>query len=320
MPSPTSPSSSLLPGAVRFPAGWPGSLAAHVSSGAGAGRVGLLGLPNDEGVALSGVRRGAERGPDGLRLALARFGETHLVERGSDLSSVRVDDLGDVPVHGLSAAAGHPVVEEAVEAAAGECDALVVMGGGHDLSAPAVRGAARAWGAPAGVNLDPHLDVRPVEGGRVSSGTPFWSLLDDGTLTGDRFLEIGASGIWNTASHLEWTRETGAGVRTIEEHRAQPFGEAAVEIAATLNRGDWAFADLDLDGFPRAAASAPGPQGWTVEEAADLAYLLGTLPGVRLFGLYEYAPRFDRDEVQARAALIALAHFLAGVASRTGQR
>ncbi|MCH7493362.1 arginase family protein [bacterium] len=307
---------SEAPGAVAFPTGRPGSLAAHVSSGQGAGRVALLGLPNDEGVAAGGGRRGAAEGPDGLRLALARFGTTHLVERQADLVAVRVDDLGDLPLHGLPPGESHPLAQAGVEAAARDAEAIVVLGGGHDLCHPVVRGAAEAWGEPAGLNVDPHLDMRAVAEGGITSGTPYRRLILDGTLAAGRLLSLGASGLWNSPEDLSWARERGVSVRTLAEHRRRPFGEAAVEIAATLNQGDWAFVDIDLDCLSGAAASAPGPEGFSVAELCDLAYLAGTLRSVRLLGLYEHSPRHDRDEVGARAAILVLAHFLAGVAAR----
>lgn len=279
----------------------------------------MLGLPNDEGVAAGGGRRGAAYGPDALRLALARFGATHLVERQADLTAVRVDDNGDLPLHGLPPAHSHPLAKAGVQAAAEGAQALVVLGGGHDLSHPVVAGAAAAWGTPAGLNVDPHLDMRPVVGGNITSGTPYRRLIEDGILPGGHLLALGASGLWNSQEHLAWAQSQGATVRTLAEHRERPFGEAAVEVASTLNQGDWAFVDIDLDSLPRAAASAPGPEGFAVGEICALAYLVGTLSKVRVLGLYEHSPRHDRHEVGARAAILVLAHFLAGVAARPAQ-
>ncbi len=57
------------------------------------------------------------------------------------------------------------------------------------------------------VNIDAHLDVRPLKDGRVHSGSPFRCLLEDKRFTG-RFAEFAAQGNQCSAEHAAYVTHT----------------------------------------------------------------------------------------------------------------
>ncbi|HBS29666.1 MAG TPA: hypothetical protein DEB06_09510, partial [Phycisphaerales bacterium] len=141
-------------------------------------RVALLGLPDDLGVRLNQGRPGACVGPDAFRAALARFGCPFDARSDTALPAV-VFDAGDVvPAPADTEPAlreTHDRVSQAVLALHRAGLITVCVGGGHDLSFPAIRAlASHAGGMVGGVSVDAHLDVRETAG----SGMPFRALID----------------------------------------------------------------------------------------------------------------------------------------------
>src|SRR5688500_17511874 len=132
--------------------------------------VALLGLPDDLGVRLNGGRPGARDGPSAFRAALGSYGVSWDGRRGVHLDGL-VFDAGDVtPAPGDSEAdllETHARVEAAVQQLHSAGLVVACIGGGHDLTLPAVSALAEHAGlAVGGINFDAHTDVRD----RIGSG------------------------------------------------------------------------------------------------------------------------------------------------------
>ena len=296
----------------------PGRLAARLQRASHHGcRCALLGLPDDLGVQLNGGRPGANAGPSQFRSELARFGVSWDGLGGRELD-LRIFDAGDVePAPGEDEAAlleTHRRVLEAVGFLQAHGMIPVCIGGGHDLSLPAISALSRRHGAAlGGINLDAHLDVRT----RVGSGMPFRHLIESGYLDPQRFAEVGLGRFSNDAADLEWI--SGRGARLIF---AEALLEQPLEVSQLLNhvtRGGPAFVSIDLDGLDQSVApavSAPSPLGVRLHDAARLAEAAGAHPLVQHFYLMEFCPRFDLDSRTARSAVLLFLHFVAGLVVR----
>src|SRR5690606_2974197 len=157
----------------------------------------------DTGVRLNKGRPGASAGPTAFRAALARFGAPWDGRAGKAITP-RVFDAGDlIPAESGSAEAlaeTHRRALECVRALHALGLSVVAVGGGHDLTLPAVTALALHEGrALGGVNVDAHLDVRP----RIGSGMPFRRLIEAGHLIGERFVEVGLGRFVNDRSDTE---------------------------------------------------------------------------------------------------------------------
>jgi formimidoylglutamase len=319
-----------------WPAIRPGTFAATIDGESPEGcAVALLGLPDDTGVRLNGGRPGAAEGPTALRAALARFGTPF--DLGADRAlAVHVFDAGDVePSSGGDEAAleqTHARVEAAVGALHARGMVTVAVGGGHDLTYPAVAAVAAARGrgrggggggggrdgrgpALGGVNFDAHLDVRE----RVGSGMAFRRLIAGGHLDPRAFAEVGLGRFVNDADDVAWLRAQGARLLTADAILDQGLPvESVLEQALAPGLG---FVSIDLDGIDGAAApgvSALNPCGLGVRHACLLAEAAGRDARVAHFDIMELCPRHDEAGRTARIAALLWMSFIAGFAARAG--
>src|SRR4051812_40492798 len=124
------------------------------------GRAALVGFPQDEGVRRNGGRPGAAEAPAEIRRWLYRLTPWD-AETDADLAEAPPLDLGDVRLDGDLEAA-QQALAEVVAAVLAAGAVPVVLGGGHETAFGAYLGYAAA-GWPVGlINVDAHLDVRPL--------------------------------------------------------------------------------------------------------------------------------------------------------------
>jgi len=280
-------------------------------------QVALLGLSDDAGVRLNGGRPGAAAGPAAFRAALARFG-TPWDGRAGKAITPRVFDAGDlVPAEGGSAEAlveTHRRALECVRALHDLGAVVVAVGGGHDLTLPAVTALALREGrALGGVNVDAHLDVRA----RIGSGMPFRRLIEGGHLAGERFVEVGLGRFVNDQSDTAWALAQGAHLLYADElPERQALVPSVFDAAFAAGTG---FVSIDLDAIDQAFApgvSAPNPHGIDVALAARFAEAAGRDPQVRHFDLMELCPAHDEGGRTARVAAYLFMSFVAGLTER----
>jgi formiminoglutamase len=295
-----------------WPQGMPTTrLAAHFHSVPAGCRIGLLGLPDDEGVRLNNGREGAKGGPRALREALAGYG----VADPDGLAWPSVFDAGDV-VPGKDLQETHQRVTEAAAALLEHKLFPIAIGGGHDLTFPFVRAvierekkASEGKGPPlAGVYFDAHLDVRDTPG----SGMPFRALVEQ---CGVKELHVfGVNQFANTREHMEWFRAHGG---RVHGHKAQQQQGGPMHMPVLGN----CFVSFDMDVLDSAHApgvSAMNPCGWSTHQAETWVYGAGRSERVRCFDIMELNPAVDESGRTARVAAHLLLTFLRGFAERHG--
>lgn len=281
--------------------------------------ISFIGVPSDLGTEAGGGRAGSAEAPNAIRRQLLRYGTATNIERCADMRTLRIFDLGNIiPENDI--AKNHKRCEDAVRDALSRSRACIIFGGSHDLSLATVSALSRKHGANiGGMNVDAHFDVRPVIGGVITSGTPFWRLIASERLCGRNFWEVGAQGHVNAKAHMDFLVAHGSQVVFLSEARSvgiativQKFFEATLSCEAL-------FVSIDIDVMAQAFApgsSAPSPDGLFPEDVLSLAYLFGKHSKVRLFEIMEVNPRYDTDERTARLAANIVLEFCAGFANR----
>lgn len=269
--------------------------------------VGLIGVPFDEAIVAGGGRSGAQAGPEAIR---------------KELKQLKIVDFGDVEVVAGDTIRTHQRVTEMVTTVLEKGIFPIVIGGGHDLSFATIRALAEhSKGQVGGINVDAHLDVRPVKDGVISSGTPFRRALEElgGKVEGKRFVELAVSEKINAEEHHQYLRDKGAKVMTLFEFREKGMDD--VMDQALLQVGETAFFDIDIDVVQRDFApgcSAPALVGLTSDEIVKIAFRAGKASNIKLFNLMEVSPKYDVDGKTVRLAVAILENFLAGYSLRSG--
>jgi formiminoglutamase len=276
-----------------------------------AGDIVLLGVCNEVGVLANGGRPGAAEGPIYFRKAFTRLTDACLGSRN-------LWDAGDVP-----SSVEYPVFFEATEAVVSACLAQgavpVVLGGGHDCAYGDYLGlcADKREMPPAVINIDAHLDMRPVTG--PSSGNPFFRMLEHG-LAGEDLAAIGLLHERNATAHVAYAQARGARLHFMEPGKEK---EVLDEVQHVLERfhkkGRRILASFDVDSIGAAWASgvsALNPWGLTSDTAIQLARSFGRCPSVAIFDLMEFSPTYDRDGHTGWLLAFLVSEFIQGLNER----
>jgi formiminoglutamase len=304
--------------AGQWPVMRPGRLSAAIRTSSATGaRVALLGLPDDLGVRLNQGRPGARFGPAAFRNALGSYGTDYDGLIG-EILEVGLFDAGDIePAPGEDEAALLKT-HDRIRAAVLELHQLgllpVCIGGGHDLSLPALSALAQHDARPlGGINIDAHLDVRQ----RIGSGMPFRKLIEGAELEPRRFVEYGLGRFANSLSDTRWLASQGASLVYADAlAEGDPQLMSWFEVAASAGP---AFVSCDLDGLDQTFApgvSALNPCGLSVRQTAKLVEAAGLHPAIRHFDLMELNPTHDEGGRTARVAAFLFLTFVAGLARR----
>ncbi len=283
------------------------------------GRGVLIGFPQDEGVRRNGGRPGAAEAPDAIRRCLYRLtpwdGENDL-----SLADQPPLDLGNVRVT-ADLEESQRALGEVVAAVLRAGAVPVVLGGGHETAFGVYLGYVAA-GLPVGVvNVDAHLDVRPLIDGQGHSGSPFRQMLEHPAhpLPGERYVCLGAQPQNASRAHWVYARRHGCRVRWCGRVRVALKRHFRGEIVQLARAGNHVHITLDADAVRAAdvpGVSAPNPAGLSGSKVIACARLAGSMPKVASLDVAEINPRFDRDGQSARWAALVAWQFLVGLAER----
>ncbi|MFZ9879974.1 MAG: formimidoylglutamase [Phycisphaerales bacterium] len=251
---------------------------------------------SDEGVARNGGRRGAREGGSKLR------------ERLGNLPSVEGVDIVDAGVVGFAGSVleTQEALAWAVERIAALGGTPLVLGGGHDQAYGHFLGVAKALRcAPACVNIDAHLDLRPIPEDGPNSGTPFTQAMEWCAAHGQpfRYAVLGVQRGANTRGLLARAEESGVVMVDADGFAIDMIDEVMDAVDAAVDDADICLS-IDLDVFAAAFApgvSAPSAMG-IAPDASFRRVLRGILATGRVRGveIAELSPTHDIDDRTAR--------------------
>ncbi|MBS7791933.1 agmatinase [Roseococcus sp. SDR] len=258
--------------------------------------IALIGIPFDGGTT---NRPGTRHGPRQLREASGLMRRVHPISLTEPYKLCRVADLGDLPTNPTDLMQTLDLVTEAVAKIRAAGAWALAAGGDHLLSLPLLRGIARAEPAlgPLGmVHFDSHSDTNDTYfgGTRYTHGTPFRRAIEEGLLDPKRVVQIGIRGSLYSAEDMDWAREVGIRIMTIEE--CVDLGPDAVAAEAKRIAGPGpAYLTFDIDSIDPAFAPGTGtPEvgGFTPREAMRI---LRGLRGLDIIAadLVEVSPPYD---------------------------
>jgi formiminoglutamase len=197
----------------------------------------------------------------------------------------------------------------------------IILGGGHETAYGHYLGYVSAQRRIGIVNLDAHLDIRPLADGKGHSGSPFRQALEHPVqpLEGKHYVCLGAQLYATSRDQFLYAQQRGCVVRWREEVSPGLDQHFRRELDRLANEGFPVYLSIDAD-VVRAAdvpgVSALNPAGIPGDQVARCARLAGQCTAVSSLDLVEINPLLDRDGQSARWAALVLWHFLMGVGSR----
>jgi len=287
------------------------------------GDVVLLGFPYDEGVRRNGGRVGAKEGPKAFRKFTEKMGSIVNPEFDIDLREIKIGDAGDIKedqelevAHSQLTAKSQEILKNG--------GIPFVIGGGNDQSYPNAKALLnhnnndKKIGV---VNVDAHLDVRPLKDGKVHSGSPFRLLLEDEHFikTKSKFCEFGSQGSQCSQEHWDYVllRTTTAKIYPLSKVKLDGI-EQAFNACLDFLACDDIFVSFDLDAISSSDApgvSCPANIGLIAEDALFICFIAGKNNKVKYFDVSEYNPLIEEYRT-GRLVTLMFYYFCLGVAAR----
>ena len=266
---------------------------------------------------------GASGTPQAMREMFSAV-STYNLDHDLDLSTaLTVSDAGDALVHVTDSSRSRAGIHDAVAAILTRSprSTLIVLGGDHSITAPSVEAFRdRVSGSVGLVQLDAHMDLRNLEDGGPTNGTPIRQLLESKTVEGRNIVQVGLQSFANARAYRELAKNAGITQITATEVAASDscdIARRALDVAAAHTEA--VYVTLDMDVLDQ--AFAPGvpalvPAGLASRQLFEMMFVLGRDPRVRALDIVEVDPTQDARRATVRVAVYAMLTFLTGVALR----
>lgn len=259
----------------------------------------LLGFCSHTGIARNLGRIGAIEGPDTIRKMLGSLPYHLKVEE--------ISDLGNIIEHG-DLEASHASLYKFISRLLSLHYFPIIFGGGHDLAYPhgkAVLDYCLPKKEKVGViNLDAHLDLRPLTSGKRHSGSPFFQLSEE-FQSDFHYLCMGLQEASNPPTLIAYAEKIKANWVTMEDFQLSNWEKIQETLERFCSDKNKIYLSIDLDGFNSAYApgvSAPSPFGFEPMLILKVINWLAKSKKLISLDLVELNPSFDQDNSTARLA------------------
>lgn len=285
--------------------------------------VAILGAPIDEAVS---YRPGARFGPRAIRLADVSGGAPPTfphMELGVDpAEELTIVDHGDIEAVPGGQERTHEVLRRAVTSVLAAGCVPVILGGDHSILHPNAGAVADhlGRGSVGVIHFDAHADdAEEIWGVRLSHGTPVRHLVEEGSIPGNRILQIGLRGYWPGPEEFAWAREQGLVWYTQGEIDERGLGDVLDEVVERARAWEHVYLSLDIDVVDPGSApgtGTPEPGGLVPREFLAAVRHLALELGFAGMEVVEVSPPYDHADVTSLLAHRAILEALSGLALR----
>ena len=252
----------------------------------------VCGVPWDGGTT---NRPGARHGPREIRNASSLIRLYHPVSLKSPYDKFNIADIGDCPVNPADLENSLSKIEDFYEKINASNTIPLSIGGDHLVSLPILRALAKK--EPIGLfQFDSHSDTWDTYFGgyKYTHGTPFRRAIEENLINPKKYVMIGIRGSLYDPDDMNWAREKGVTIITIDEYYEMGF-EKSMKIVKEVLGDHPSYLTFDIDGIDPTFAPGTGtPEvgGFNVREAQLIIRNLNT---INFLGadVVEVSPPFD---------------------------
>lgn len=256
--------------------------------------IGIVGIPYDGGVT---CRTGARDGPREVRNQSSIMRAINVATGVRPYAMCRIADLGDVRFRNiLNLDQAYLDIQQHFDHIAASKVLPLSVGGDHSITYPILKALRARYEEPlAIIHVDSHTDTwAEFQGSKFHHGAPFRLATDEGLIDPKRTVQIGIRGGQNFSDGLDYSRDQGMRVITIEEFDDRGWRAVAAEARDIVGDRPVYFT-FDIDGLDPVYAPGTGtPEagGITMREAQRL---IREMSGMNFVGgdMVEVAPSLD---------------------------
>lgn len=275
---------------------------------------GLVGLPLSKP---SISHSGASMAP-GVMRSLLRNTATYAIEEALDLKDVPIHDLGDVEMHVTDLKASHQYIEETLYSLYQIYPDMVplILGGDHSVSCPSIKAFGKAKGTVGIIQFDAHHDLRNLDDGGPSNGTPFRGLIESGAINPEHLVQIGLRNFSNSLIYHQYALEQGITVKTMKDVRKKGLLTLVKDAYEQLvSQVDCIYLSVDIDVIDQAFAPgcpAIGPGGVYPDDLFEAIQFLSQQALTQAIDIVEIDPTQDYRDMTSKIGVYSILSFLIG--------
>lgn len=272
---------------------------------------GIVGVPLSKS---SISHSGAAFAPEAIRSVL----QSYTTFSGSTNTEFRqpILDFGDIYMNPTD------ITENQLRAYEGMLSALqteaatwwVILGGDHSISYSAIKAFQEHYGKTGIIQFDAHHDLRNMEDGGPTNGTPFRRLLEDRIIDGKHLVQIGIRDFTNAKEYLKYAKEQNVTVYTMEDvGRLSVISLLEKELARLADQVDIIYLSVDMDVLDQAFAPgcpAIGPGGMDSKTLLEGISFAAKHNKVQAMDIVEIDPTMDFRNMTSRLAAYILFQFM----------
>nr|WP_245553050.1 arginase family protein [Brevibacillus massiliensis] len=170
--------------------------------------IGFIGIPlSKTSISLSG----ASMTPNALRELFSAV-TTYSIDHDVDLQQLSAKDMGDIQMHVTDLLQCHANIEQGLTNVYRALPHLfpIIAGGDHSITCPSVKAFKKRFQGKVGiVQIDSHMDVRNLEDGGPTNGTPIRGLIESDTVEGKHIAQIGIHSFANSKPYRDYAVSKG---------------------------------------------------------------------------------------------------------------
>ncbi len=252
----------------------------------------FIGIPLDIGTS---QRSGTRYGPRAIRADSVMIRPYNMATGAAPFDSLRVADLGDVPINTYSLEKSVQIIEDYYTRLNAYPLVPLTLGGDHTITLPILRALVKKHGPVGLIHVDAHTDTNDeMFGEKIAHGTTFRRAVEEGLLDLHRVVQIGQRAQGYDAGDFQWGVDQGFQLYPAEKCWYQSMAPLMAGVREQMGNGP-VYLSYDIDSFDPAWAPGTGtPEVGGLTSIQGLEIVRGCR-GLTLIGadLVEVSPPYD---------------------------